>query len=79
MANLTLKGVPELLVDALKKQAVSHRRSLNGEVLYRLEQSLNGSIHGHRNMVRETELARTEIGLRTTVKEILSARETGRR
>jgi len=41
MANLTVKGVPELVVAELKKQAAAHRRSLNGEVLHRLERSLN--------------------------------------
>lgn len=79
MANLTLKGVPEPLVDELKKQAASHRRSLNGEVLYRLERSLDGGIHTHRNLVRETDRVRAEIGIRTTVKEIISARSKGRR
>ena len=40
MANLTLKGVPEELVAQLKREAAAHRRSLNGEVVHRLEQSV---------------------------------------
>ncbi|MEX1186559.1 MAG: Arc family DNA-binding protein [Gemmatimonadaceae bacterium] len=40
MANLTLKGVPEALVAQLKREAAEHRRSLNGEVIHRLEQSV---------------------------------------
>lgn len=40
MASLTLKGVPEALVAQLKREAAEHRRSLNGEVLHRLEQSV---------------------------------------
>jgi len=38
MATLTLKDVPEKLHSALKKQANRHRRSLNQEILYCLEQ-----------------------------------------
>lgn len=79
MANLTLKGVPEPLVEELKKQAASHRRSLNGEVLYRLERSIDGGLHGHQNLLREADRARAEIGIRTTVKDIISARDKGRR
>lgn len=40
MASLTLKGVPDDLLARLKREAAEHRRSLNGEVLYRLEQSV---------------------------------------
>lgn len=40
MATLTLKGVPEALVAQLKREAAEHRRSLNGEVLHRLEHSV---------------------------------------
>lgn len=41
MASLTLKGVPEGLLARLKRDAAEHRRSLNGEVLHRLEKSLS--------------------------------------
>jgi len=40
MANLTVKGVPDDLVVQLKREAAEHRRSLNGEVIHRLEQSV---------------------------------------
>jgi len=33
MANLTIKNVPESLVQKLKRMAVMHRRSLNLEVI----------------------------------------------
>jgi len=38
MAIVTLKNVPEELCAALKRRAASHRRSLNQELLYCLEQ-----------------------------------------
>lgn len=40
MASLTLKGVPDGLLARLKTDAAANRRSLNGEVLHRLERSL---------------------------------------
>ena len=40
MATLTLKNVPEALVEKLKAAAVESRRSLNQEALMRLELSL---------------------------------------
>ncbi len=46
MASVTLKGVPEELLARLKHEAAGHRRSLNGEVLYRLEQSIADPVTG---------------------------------
>jgi len=37
MANLTLKGIPDDLLERLRESAKSHRRSLNSEILVRLE------------------------------------------
>ncbi len=42
MAVLTLKNVPDELVERLKQQAKQNRRSLNQEALLRLERSLAG-------------------------------------
>lgn len=39
MASLTIKGVPDSLLDALRERAKQHRRSLNSEVLQLLESS----------------------------------------
>ena len=46
MASVTIKGVPEELLARLKHEAAGHRRSLNGEVLYRLEQSIAAPVPG---------------------------------
>lgn len=39
MATLTIKNIPQLLVEKLKRQAAIHRRSLNHEVIRCLEQA----------------------------------------
>jgi plasmid stability protein len=40
MPSLTLKNIPDTLLDALRNEAVTNRRSLNQEVLVRLERSI---------------------------------------
>ena len=40
MATLTLKNIPESLLEQLRKRASDDRRSLNQEVLHLLEQTL---------------------------------------
>jgi antitoxin FitA len=40
MASLTIKGIPDELLDDLRQSAESHRRSINSEVLLRLERSV---------------------------------------
>ncbi len=40
MPTITLKNIPEQLYDRLKESAADHRRSLNSEIIVRLEQAL---------------------------------------
>ncbi len=40
MPSITLKNIPDALYVRLKRAARAHHRSLNGEVLHRLETSL---------------------------------------
>ena len=40
MANLTLRGIPENALDQLRALATAERRSLNGEILVLIENSL---------------------------------------
>ena len=40
MASLTIKGIPDDLLEHLRHSAAEHRRSLNSEVLHRLERSI---------------------------------------
>lgn len=43
MPSLTIKVIPEKLLEQLRKSASVHRRSLNSEVLIRLERSLGST------------------------------------
>lgn len=43
MANITLKNVPDPLYERLKEVAARSRRSLNSEIITRLERSVGAS------------------------------------
>lgn len=79
MANLSVKGVPEHLVAELKKLAAIHRRSLNGEVIYRLERSVASADKDTLRFIHEADGLRGEIGIKTSIEEIIAARDEGRR
>jgi len=53
MLNLTLKNVPELLHAALKESAEQNRRSLNSEILARLERDVSVPKMDQERMARE--------------------------
>ena len=42
MPTLTIKNIPAKLHERLKKSASEHHRSLNSDVIFRLEQGLSG-------------------------------------
>lgn len=78
MASLTLKGVPDELLAQLKREAAEHRRSLNGEVLHRLEQSVR--TRSTREVLEEIRRYRVHPrGRPLTVQELKSAIEEGRK
>ncbi len=53
MADLTVRGIPEELHEALKAEAERNRRSLNQEVIHRLEASVRAPVRD-----RDEDLAR---------------------
>ena len=55
MASLTLKGIPDDLLERLRRVAETNRRSLNREVIERLERSLEA-----RRLDPESQLARAD-------------------
>jgi plasmid stability protein len=57
MSSVTLRDLPPELHDALKESAEHHRRSLNAEILFRLEQSVRA---GRRPSVEEIRRSNEE-------------------
>ncbi len=79
MATITVKNIPDELYSRLKAAAENNRRSINGEIISRIERSLTP-----RRVTTETLLARIRKlhdgfdGRTLTVEQIQDARNEGR-
>ncbi len=79
MPNLTLKGIPRDLHERLKEEAGRSRRSLNSEIIHRLESSLSVPVLDAEEFLataREVR-ERTRVPF-VTEQDLRRARETGR-
>jgi len=63
MPNLTIKGIPEELYQQLKRRAARHRRSLNGEIIYCLEQATGLTTVEPEAWLANADRLRTRLGL----------------
>ena len=78
MPALTLKNVPDALLDALRDAAAANRRSLNQEVLMRLERSLESRAVEPATFIAELRAFRRERGVKPVTEEILRKAREGR-
>ena len=79
MTNLTIKNIPQGLYQRLKSSAEAGRRSLNGEVIHRLEQSVGTAPSDGEALVAEIRVVRERPVLPYLTDEALRrAREEGR-
>ena len=79
MSTLTIKNIPSKLHERLKKSANEHHRSLNGEVIFRLEQGLRGRLVDPEAFLIRVEALQKQITLPPLTEEVLRrAKEEGR-
>ena len=78
MLALTLKNVPEALLEALRHAATANRRSLNQEVIVRLERSLERVAVEPEAFIAELRAFRRERGVKPVTEEILRKAREGR-
>ena len=78
MATFTLKNLPDDLLDRLRAAAERHHRSINGEILARLEVSLGTVLQPAEAIQRARELRSAFKGRPVSLREIKAARESGR-
>ena len=79
MATLTLRNVPQPLVDRLKEQAGLHRRSLNHEVIACLETAIRAApLDPDAFLARVRQLRRTPVRLRLTDRTLARLKAAGR-
>ena len=79
MPTLTIKNIPTRLHKRLKKSANEHHRSLNSEVIIRLEQGLSGKRVDPEAFLTRVEALQKQITLPPLTEEVLRrAKEKGR-
>lgn len=77
MPALTIKGIPEELLDALRRSAEANRRSLNAEVIHRLEKSV--AVHEDREaLLARIRERRERMGVWLTEESLRIAKDEGR-
>lgn len=79
MPTITLKNIPDPLYEQLKAAASTHRRSLNSEVLYWLEQALGAKPVDVAERIEAARLLREKsVHYRITDEELDSFKRSGR-
>lgn len=79
MPSLTIKNIPNALYERLKATAARNRRSLNGEVIHRLERSLGIAPADPRALLARARAVRENRKLPyLTDGDLRAARESGR-
>ena len=78
MASFTLKNIPEPLFERVRAAAELHHRSINGEIIARLEQSLGVTVEPAEVLARAREPRSRVRGRPLTVEEIQAAKVAGR-
>lgn len=79
MASVTIKNIPEPLYSRLKEAAARNRRSMNAEVILRLERSLGSAPVDAEGLLERARAVRESVELPYLTDEALrAAREDGR-
>jgi plasmid stability protein len=79
MPTMTLKNIPEPLYERLKQAAALHRRSLNSEILYCLEEALEPRKRNASELVEKARMVREKTAhYRLDDEELDRARRAGR-
>jgi antitoxin FitA len=79
MATVTIKGIPDLVYRRLKKVALAHRRSVNREIIVRLERSLHDRSINADEILAAAREVRARLGaVWVTADELEAAVDEGR-
>jgi plasmid stability protein len=79
MTTLTIKNIPDNLYITLKHQAELHRRSLNSEIIFSLEQAVKDGRTDIDTILKEARVFRTKTSkIHLTQKKLNAAKNRGR-
>jgi plasmid stability protein len=73
MATLTIKGMPDPLYERIRESAGMNHRSINSEVIARLEQALGSPRPGRAELLERVRELRARIGGAPLTEEYLRA------
>jgi plasmid stability protein len=78
MATITLKNIPDSLHESLKESAAQHHRSLNKEIIARLEAQLMPAKRNPEQKLAEIRALRQRLPVGATPEEIDALKQEGR-
>ena len=78
MTTITLKNIPEDLHFRLKESAMQHHRSLNREIIARLESQLMSPLQDAEGKLAELRLLRQRLPIYAVPEEIDAIKQEGR-
>ncbi len=78
MVNFTVKNMPERLHRQLVERAKKNRRSLNGEIIFELQQAAGWPDVNVKKLLKETKEIKAAITFRVREKEIKNFKQLGR-
>ena len=79
MHNITVKNIPDDLYDKIKKTAHANRRSINNEIINRLDKSLRSTRIDVDSFIRRIDKFQNNIKIPTLTDDLITtAKEEGR-
>jgi plasmid stability protein len=78
MPNITIKNIPEELMAKIKASSTANRRSMNAEIIFRLEQGLTFSQRKTLNLQKIRSLRATTKKHYLTETELIEMKKEGR-
>ena len=78
MATITLKNIPDDLYQKIKHKAQQHRRSINNEIIFCLEQALKAQPVAVDVLLAKAGAVREKTGAYLTEDELKKLKESGR-
>jgi antitoxin FitA len=79
MSAITLKNIPRGLHDVLRHNAENHRRSLNNEIIFCLEDALGIKNRNTNNLLEEARNMRAKFRFSINDKDIVDFKTAGRK
>jgi antitoxin FitA len=78
MATITLKNIPDDLYKKIKDKAQQHRRSINNEIIFCLEQTLKAQPVAADALLQKARAVREKMGVYLSEDELKAQKGSGR-